>query len=99
MDKKLFAQAIAKFLCGVLLVGVLIFAPAGTLHFASGWLLMGILFVPMFAAGLVMLKKNPKLLEKRLQVKEKEKTPRENTGRSLKKLICLSSCRACVPGS
>ena len=74
MDKKLFAQAIAKFLCGVLLVGVLIFAPAGTLHFASGWLLMGILFVPMFAAGLVMLKKNPKLLEKRLQVKEKEKT-------------------------
>ena len=74
MDKKLFAQAIVKFLCGVLLVGALIFAPAGTVHFASGWLLMGILFVPMFAVGLVMLKKNPKLLEKRLQVNEKEKT-------------------------
>ena len=74
MDKKLFAQAIVKFLCGVLLVGLLIFVPAGTVHFAGGWLLMGILFVPMFAAGLVMLKKNPKLLEKRLQVKEKEKT-------------------------
>ena len=68
---KLFIEAIAKFILGVVLVGVLIFLPAGTLHYWSGWLLMGILFVPMFAAGLVMLAKNPDLLRSRLDAKEK----------------------------
>ena len=68
---KLFAEAIAKFILGVVLVGVLIFLPAGTLHYWGGWLLMGILFVPMFAAGLVMLAKNPDLLRSRLDAKEK----------------------------
>jgi len=71
MKRALFLQAVAKFLLGVLLVGVLIFLPAGTLRFARGWLLMGILFVPMFAAGIVMLIKNPALLQSRLNVKEK----------------------------
>jgi len=71
MDGKLFVQAIAKFLLGVVLVGVLIFLPAGSLSFGRGWVLMGILFVPMFGAGLVMLSKNPDLLKKRLNVKEK----------------------------
>ena len=70
---KLFAEAIAKFALGVVLVGVLIFLPAGTLHYWGGWLLMGILFVPMFAAGLVMLAKNPDLLRSRLDAKEKQK--------------------------
>ena len=70
---KLFLQAIAKFTLGVVLVGVLIFLPAGTLAFHNGWLLMGILFVPMFAAGLVMLAKNPDLLRSRLDAKEKQK--------------------------
>ena len=70
---KLFAEAIAKFILGVVLVGVLIFLPAGTLHYWGGWLLMGILFVPMFAAGLVMLAKNPDLLRSRLDAKEKQK--------------------------
>ena len=70
---KLFAEAIAKFILGVVLVGVLIFLPAGTLHYGGGWLLMGILFVPMFAAGLVMLAKNPDLLRSRLDAKEKQK--------------------------
>ena len=70
---KLFAEAIAKFIVGVVLVGVLLFLPAGTLHYWSGWLLMGILFVPMFAAGLVMLAKNPDLLRSRLDAKEKQK--------------------------
>lgn len=74
MKKSLFLQAVAKFLLGVVLVGVLIFLPAGTLHFPGGWLLMGILFVPMFGAGIVMLVKNPSLLEKRLQAKEQERT-------------------------
>lgn len=73
MKKALFVQAVGKFLLGVVLVGVLVFLPAGTLHFWRGWLFMGILFVPMFLAGLVMLKKNPALLEKRLNAKEKER--------------------------
>lgn len=64
-------QAISKFLLGVILVGVLVFLPAGTLLFFGGWLLMGILFVPMFGAGLVMLAKNPNLLKSRLKAKEK----------------------------
>ena len=56
MDAKLFAQAIVKFLCGLLMVGLLLFLPAGTFAWWQGWLLMGILFVPMFIAGLVMMK-------------------------------------------
>ena len=68
---KLFVNALAKFFCGFLLVGLLIFLPAGTLAFSKGWLLMGLLFGPMFVAGLVMLAKSPAFLEKRLDVKEK----------------------------
>lgn len=71
MTAKLFIQAIAKFLLGVALVGALIFLPAGTFSYAYGWLLMGILFVPMFVAGLVMMAKNPDLLKSRLNAKEK----------------------------
>ncbi len=72
MTVKLFIQAIIKFLFGVVLVGLLIFLPAGTLSFLNGWLLMGILFIPMFLAGIVMMIKNPELLKKRLNAKEKE---------------------------
>ena len=72
MTKALFVQAIVKFSLGVVLVGVLLFLPAGTLDYPGGWLLMAILFVPMFAAGLVMMRKNPDLLKKRLQAKEKQ---------------------------
>lgn len=73
MDGKLFTQAIVKFFTGLVLVGVLVFVPAGTFSFWQGWLLLGILFVPMFIAGLVMMKKCPELLRKRLNVKEEEK--------------------------
>lgn len=73
MTIKLFTQAILKFALGVVLVGVLIFLPAGTFAFLGGWLLMGILFIPMFIAGLIMMAKNPSLLESRLDAKEKEK--------------------------
>ena len=72
MDGKLFGRAIAKFLSGVVLLGLLLFLPAGTLRWWQGWLLMGILFVPMFAAGLVMMKKSPKLLERRLNAREEQ---------------------------
>ena len=71
MKKNLFLEAILKFLLGVILVGVLIFLPPGTFDFFGGWLLMAVLFVPMFLAGLVMLKKNPNLLRSRLDAKEK----------------------------
>ncbi|MBQ5866869.1 MAG: isoprenylcysteine carboxylmethyltransferase family protein [Oscillospiraceae bacterium] len=73
MKNNLFLQAISKFLLGVVLVGVLVFWPAGTLQFPAGWLFMGILFVPMFLAGLVMLAKNPQLLQSRLKAKEKQR--------------------------
>lgn len=73
MTKKLFFDAIVKFLIGVILVGTLIFLPAGTVLFFNGWLFMGVLFVPMFIAGIVMLIINPELLKKRLNAKEKEK--------------------------
>lgn len=73
MDKGLFIQAITKFLGGLILVGLLLFLPAGSLHYWQAWLLMGILFVPMFCAGLVMMAKNQDLLRKRLNAKEEEK--------------------------
>lgn len=69
----LFLQAIGKFLLGVVIVGLLLFLPAGTLAYWQGWLLMGILFVPMFCAGLVMMARNPDLLRKRLDAREEEK--------------------------
>lgn len=72
MDKKLFGDAIGKFTLGLVLVGLLIFLPAGSLRFREGWLLLGILFVPMFIAGLVMLRFSPELLRKRLQAREEE---------------------------
>ncbi len=72
MTAKLFVQAIVKFLLGFVLVGLLIFLPAGSLLFINGWILMGILFIPMFLAGLVMMFKNPDLLRKRLDAKEKQ---------------------------
>lgn len=72
MTSTLLIQAITKFLLGVVLVGLLIFLPAGTFLFLNGWLFMGILFVPMFLAGIVMISKNPELLEKRLNAKEEQ---------------------------
>jgi len=71
---KLLLNALTKFLFGLLLVGLLLFLPAGTLSYANGWLLVGLLFAPMLIAGFVMLFKSPAFLEKRLDVKEKQGT-------------------------
>ena len=71
MTVKLFISAITKFLLGVVLVGLLLFLPAGTLDWFGGWLLMAILFIQMFCAGIVMMIKNPALLASRLDAKEK----------------------------
>lgn len=72
MTIQLFCQAILKFALGVLLVGLLLFLPAGTLDFCNAWLLMGVLFIPMFCAGLVMMIKSPGLLKERLSGKEEQ---------------------------
>lgn len=73
MDTKLLTQALTKFFLGVIIIGLLLFIPAGSLRFWQGWLLMGILFVPMFVAGFVLMARNPELLLKRLNAKEEEK--------------------------
>ena len=77
MTKKLFVQAIVKYLAGVVLLGLLIFLPAGTLRFPNGWLLMALLFVPMLGAGIVMMLRDPALLEKRLNAKEQQGEQKE----------------------
>ena len=73
MSKKLFIQALLKFTLGILLVGLLVFLPAGSFSFFGGWLFIATLFFPIFIAGIVMMFKSPGLLEKRLNAKEKEK--------------------------
>lgn len=73
MTAKLFVQAIGKFLFGLVLIGLLLFLPAWSLKYWNGWLFLGILFVPMFIAGIVMMFKNPELLKKRLNAKEEER--------------------------
>ncbi|MBE6986774.1 MAG: isoprenylcysteine carboxylmethyltransferase family protein [Ruminococcaceae bacterium] len=71
---KLLMEALVKFVCGLLLVGLLIFLPAGTLSYTCGWLLIGLLFGPMLIAGFVMLYKSPEFLKRRLDAKEKQGT-------------------------
>ncbi len=71
---KLLLEALTKFTCGLLMVGLLIFLPAGTFGYTYGWLFIGLLFVPMLIAGLVMLAKSPEFLKKRLDAKEKQAT-------------------------
>ena len=71
--KKLFIEALTKFLLGIVSVALLIFLPAGTLKYWNGWLFMAILFIPMFVAGIVMYVKKPELLERRLKINEEQK--------------------------
>ena len=77
MSKELLIRAVTRFFAGVLLVGLLLFLPAWTLNYPQAWLLMGVLFIPMFMAGLVMMAKNPELLRKRLSVNEGEREQRQ----------------------
>lgn len=73
---RLALSAIFKFLCGLFLVGLLLFLPAGSFGFMNAWLFIGLLFLPMLILGVVLLIKSPALLEKRLNVKEQERTQR-----------------------
>ena len=77
MDTKLFRQALIKFAAGLLLVGVLLFIPAGSLKYWQAWLLICILFIPMFIAGLIMMKTSSELLRKRLNAREEEGEQKE----------------------
>ena len=77
MSFKLLISALIKVIFGILLVGVLLFVPAGSFNYYNGWLFMGLLFIPMILAGIIMMIKNPKLLKSRLDVKEKEKEQKE----------------------
>lgn len=72
MTKNLFLQALTKFVIGLAIVMVLLFVPAGTLSYWQAWLFIAVLFVPMFVVGLVLMSRNPELLRKRLNAKEKE---------------------------
>ena len=72
MDIKLFLQAIIKYIFGVLIIGALLFISANSFEYWNGWLFMGLLFIPMFLAGIILMIKNPELLRKRLNAKEKE---------------------------
>ena len=76
MNRTLLKQALIKFLAGILLVGLLVFLPAGSFAYWQGWLFMGVLFVPMFIAGIFMLVKSPELLRKRLNAMDKENDQR-----------------------
>lgn len=71
MKNNLFLQALKKIIAGFVAIGVLLFLPAGTFHYWNAWLLVAVLFVPMIFLGILMLFKSPKLLEKRLDAKEK----------------------------
>jgi len=77
MSIKLFVQAIIKFSLGIVIMGLFLFLPAGTLNYWNAWLLLGLLFIPMFIVGIVLMIKNPELLKKRLNAKEKEKEQKE----------------------
>ena len=72
MNIKLFFEAIIKFILGVVIIGLLIFVPANTIDYWNGWLFIGLLFIPMFLAGVFMMAKSPDLLRKRLNAKEKQ---------------------------
>ena len=73
MDAKLLLQGLGKYVLGLLLTGLLIFLPAGSLRFWNGWLLMAVLFIPMLLVGLALFVKAPELLRRRLNAKERER--------------------------
>jgi len=88
MDKKLLCSATAKFILGLVCTGALLFLPAGTIYFPNGWLLLAVMFLPVFVAGLVMMKANPALLRSRLQAKEQQGEQRLVVGLSGLMFLC-----------
>ena len=79
MNKKLFVNGMVKFLSGLIIVALPLFLSAGSFAYWNAWLFIGILFIPMFIAGLILMKKNPYLLEKRLNAKEEQSEQKSHT--------------------
>ena len=77
MTKKLLISALIKFFSGMLLVGLLLFPAAGSFAYWQAWIFMSVLFIPMFIAGLILMKINPALLRKRLNAKEEQLEQKE----------------------
>ena len=77
MNGKLLTEALVKFVSGVILIGLLLFIPAGTINWKNGWLFMGVLLIPMFIAGIIMYLKAPDLLKSRLNVKERQRAQKD----------------------
>lgn len=77
MSFKLFIEALIKFLLGLIIVEILLFIPAGTFEYLEAWIFLGLLFIPMFIAGTILMLKNPELLQKRLNAKEKQNEQRQ----------------------
>ena len=77
MSFKLFIEALTKFLLGLAVVGALLFIPAGTFEYINAWIFLGLLFIPMFVVGIILMLKNPELLLKRLNAKEKQKEQKQ----------------------
>ncbi len=80
MDKKLVISAFSKFFLGLILVGALLFVPAGTLRYREAWLFLAVLFIPMFIVGIILMFKDPELLRSRLNAKEKVGTQKKVVG-------------------
>ena len=77
MMKNLLVEAVIKYISGVVLIGLLLFLPAGTLNWSNGILFMCLLFIPMFIVGIIMYLKAPDLLKSRLNAKEKQATQKD----------------------
>lgn len=73
MSSKLIIQMCIKFLIGLFIVSLLLFLPAESIYYWNAWIFMGVLFIPMFAIGIILLIKSPELLAKRLNTKEEDK--------------------------
>lgn len=89
MNLKLLIQGIIKYLSGLIIVCLLLFIPAGTINYFNGWLFIGLLFIPMLIAGIILMIKNPELLRRRLDVKEKQ---------SEQKIVILLSAMMFISG-
>ena len=88
MDRSLFFSAMTKFALGLVCMAALLFLPAGTVHYGRGWLLLAILFVPMFVAGIVLMAVNPALLRRRLQMREQQAEQKQVIGLSALMFLC-----------
>ena len=80
MNVKLLVKTLVRFILGVVICAVLLFVPVGTLNYPNAWLFLALLFIPIFLEGVILFIKNPDLLEKRMNLKEKQKVQKKVIG-------------------